>query len=126
MRIFKLKSFAKFADKERLCDDKLRAVVEEVEAGIIHADLGGNVIKQRIARDGQGKRGSYRVVLLYKVGKLAFFVHGFAKSKEDNISKAQEDKFKELAKIFLDLTKTELDKLLVTKKFTEIQNEKKE
>ena len=98
MRIFKYKKFAKFAKKQKISDEKLREVVKEMEGGIIHADLGGNVFKQRIARDGQGKRGSYRSIILYRVSELVFFVHGFLKADEDNISHQEEDGFREMAR----------------------------
>jgi hypothetical protein len=52
---------------------------------LIAANLGGNVIKQRIARPGQGKSGGFRAVAVFKAGVRAIFVHGFAKSEKDNI-----------------------------------------
>jgi hypothetical protein len=56
------------------------------ERGLIDADLGGGVIKQRVAREGEGKSGGFRTMILFKTGTRAFFVHGFAKNKMDNIS----------------------------------------
>jgi hypothetical protein len=122
VRIFKQKTFARFVKKERLSDDKLRAIVEEMESGTIHADLGGNVIKQRVAREGQGKRGGYRVIVLYKLGERVFFVHGFAKSDEDNISKAQEDKYRTLAAVYLGLTEAQIEQLVAAGEFTEVEH----
>jgi hypothetical protein len=46
----------------------------------LDADLGGGVIKQRIARKGGGKSGGFRALILLRAGERAFFVHGFAKS----------------------------------------------
>ena len=86
MRIFKSKWFAKFAHKNGLSDTALRAAALEIEAGNFDADLGGYVYKQRIARDGQGKRGGYRTIVLFKRGERAFFVYGFAKSELANIT----------------------------------------
>jgi hypothetical protein len=57
----------------------------EIEQGLVDADLGGGVIKQRIARRGAGKSGGFRALILFKAGERAFFVHGFAKSDRDNI-----------------------------------------
>ena len=99
MRIFKNRSFTKFAAKEGISAAKLRGAVRDAEDGKIYADLGGGVIKQRIARPNEGKSGGYRTIILYLRGDKAFFVYGFAKNKEDNISKADEQEFKELAKI---------------------------
>jgi hypothetical protein len=51
-RVFKTKPFARFAGREALDDDYLCATVARADQGRIDADLGGGVIKQRIARRG--------------------------------------------------------------------------
>lgn len=126
MRIFKYKKFSSFAKKQHLDDATLCKVVKELEDGLIHADLGGGVFKQRVARKGQGKSGGYRVIVLYKTGKLALFVHGFSKSEEDNISPAQEDKFKDMSRVYLGLSEKLLNKLVANKEFMEVQWYEKE
>lgn len=68
------------------------------ESGLIDADYGGGVIKQRIARLNAGKSGAYRSIILFRRGDKAFFVYGFSKSERENISKAEERDFKDLAK----------------------------
>lgn len=85
MRVFKNKAFARFAKKAGIDDAVLCRVVHDTERGLIAADLGGGVIKQRIARPGQGKSGGFRVVIVFRAGVRAVFVHGFAKSEMDNI-----------------------------------------
>jgi hypothetical protein len=85
VRIFRNKSFTRFAKKAGLDDATLRSAVDDAERGLIDAKLGGGVIKQRIARSGKGKSGGFRTVILYKAHALAFFVHGFAKKDQDNI-----------------------------------------
>lgn len=85
MRIFKNKPFARFARKARLTDAILCNVVANAERGLIDADLGGFVVKQRIARSGGGKSGGFRTIILFRAGARAFFVHGFAKNEQDNI-----------------------------------------
>jgi len=54
VRIFKTKWFVRFARDERISDDSLRQAIERAESGIVDADLGGGVIKQRVARQGRG------------------------------------------------------------------------
>ena len=85
MRIFRNKPFTRFARRARVTDAELCEAVSNVERGLIDADLGGGVIKQRIARKGGGKSGGFRALILLKAGERAFFVHGFAKSDRDNI-----------------------------------------
>lgn len=57
MRIFKTKWFARYARRERIEDRSLREAIRRAEQGLVDADLGGNVIKQRVAREGQGRSG---------------------------------------------------------------------
>ena len=52
---------------------------------MIATDLGGGVIKQRIARRGEGKSGGFRTLIVFRAGTRAIFVHGFAKSEKSNI-----------------------------------------
>ena len=57
MRIFKTKAFDKFAQKNRISDRELYEAITRAEAGLIDADLGGNIIKQRLSGNQQGRRG---------------------------------------------------------------------
>jgi hypothetical protein len=101
MRIFQNKWFARFARKNRIDDEALKSAVADIEAGNIDADLGGYVYKQRVARQGQGKRGGYRAIILFRSGERAFFVYGFAKSECANIEDDELADFKLLAKRYL-------------------------
>ena len=106
LRIFKNKRFAKFAGKEGISDKKLIQAVRDAEAGLIDADYGGGVIKQRIARTNKGKSGGYSAVILYRSGDKAFFVYGFAKNEQANIDKTDERNLKRLAKAMLSASDT--------------------
>jgi hypothetical protein len=86
MRIFKSKGVARFARRERISDVSLREAVERAESGVVDADLGGGLIKQRVARQGQGRSGGYRMIVAYRVSNRAVFLYGFAKNDRDNIS----------------------------------------
>lgn len=85
MRVFKNKAFMRFAKSANIGDAALCRAIRDAERGLLAADLGGGVIKQRIARAGQGKSGGFRVVIVFRAGARAVFVHGFAKSEKDNI-----------------------------------------
>jgi hypothetical protein len=120
MRLFKSKSFSKFAQKERLSDAVLCSVIKEVEAGKIDADYGGGVIKQRIARAGAGKSGGYRSIILYRRGERAFFEYGFAKNAQSNIDASDERDLKVLAKVLLTVSNAEIEKLLEQRVYQEV------
>ena len=81
-----------------LCD-----AVRRAEKGLIAADLGGGVIKQRIARKGAGRSGGFRTIILFRRGQLAFFVHGFAKSQRENLRQDELRAFRLLARQYLAL-----------------------
>jgi hypothetical protein len=97
MRVFKNKPFARFCRKAGLADSALMKAVLEAERGLVGADLGGGVIKQRVAREGGGKSGGFRTIILFRLGERAFFIHGFAKSDRDNIRDDELAAFKMLA-----------------------------
>lgn len=108
MRVFTNAWFGRFARKEKIAANVLWEAVERAERGLIDADLGGGVIKQRISRPGSGKSGGYRTVLLYRRGEKAFFVFGFPKSAQDNMRDDEEEQFKKAAKVILALSDEQL------------------
>jgi|SRR5664279_542811 hypothetical protein len=85
VRIFKTKWLRRYARRERIADDSLREAITRAERGLVDADLGGGIIKQRVARAGQGRSGGYRMLVAYRVGERAVFLYGFAKSERENI-----------------------------------------
>ncbi|MGA3264206.1 MAG: type II toxin-antitoxin system RelE/ParE family toxin [Terracidiphilus sp.] len=86
MQTFKTKWLARFARREGIADKSLREAIERAERGMIDADLGGGLIKQRVARQGQGRSGGYRMSVAYRAKDRAVFLYGFAKNALDNIS----------------------------------------
>jgi hypothetical protein len=99
--IFKTKGFARYARREGLADSALCEAVARADRGMIDADLGQGVFKQRVARPGQGRSGGFRVILFYRLGERVVFVDGFAKNEKDNISNDELADFRELAGEFL-------------------------
>ena len=85
MRIIKTKWLARFARREGIDDQSLREAIERAEQGLIDADLGGGLIKQRVARPGRGRSGGYRMIVGYRVKDRAVFLLGFAKNERENI-----------------------------------------
>ena len=103
MKTFKTKAFARFAEREGVEDAALCEAVRRARSGLIDADLGGGVIKQRIARKGGGRSGGFRMIVLFRRGELAFFVYGFAKSGRDNLRRDELETFRLLADAYLAL-----------------------
>lgn len=123
MKIYKSKWFVRFAKQERITDAKLCEAVENAEKGLIDADYGDGLIKQRIARPGEGKSGGYRSIILFRKGERSFFVYGFAKSDRDNIDKSDERDFKELAAVLLNASDEQLADLVESGKYQEVRHD---
>jgi hypothetical protein len=121
MRIFKDAWFCRFAWREKITDASLNEAVAGAERGVIDAELGGGVIKQRIARAGQGKSGGYRSVILFCKGEVAFFVYGFAKSDRENIYPDELVGFKKLAKAYLALSEKQIDAMFEDERLKELR-----
>jgi hypothetical protein len=123
LRVFKNAWFGRFARKEKISADALWEAVERAENGLVDADLGGGVIKQRLARPGAGKSKGYRSIVLYKQGERAFFVFGFPKSDLGNIRDDEEEQFKKAAKVILALTDEQIRKLIENGQFEEVMKD---
>lgn len=122
VRVFKSSWFERFARKEGIADAALREAIERASRGQIDADLGGGVIKQRIARPGQGRSKGYRVIVFFRCEEKAFFVYGFSKSRRASIDAEEETQFKQAARHVLALTEEQLDALLERGDFVEVES----
>jgi hypothetical protein len=108
VRVFKTRWFVRFARKERLADRTLRDAVDRADRGLIDAELGDGVIKQRVARSGQGKSGGYRTIIVYRTKTRAIFVYGFAKSDKANLEPDELEVYRKLAKEYLAKSEKEM------------------
>jgi hypothetical protein len=123
VRIFKNAWFERFARKQKIQDGMLREAIRRAEQGLIDADLGGGVIKQRVARPGQGRSGGYRTLILYRQSHRAFFVYGFAKSQQANVSDEEVAAFKKAAQHVLDIKDEQLSTLIANGQFSEVEHD---
>jgi hypothetical protein len=112
MRVFKTKGFSRFARKKRLNDAKLTAAVLEIELGLHDGDLGGHLLKKRIARAGTGKRGGYRTILVYQRGRRVVFLYGFAKNEKDTLIPVELQEYQKAARVYVRLSDADMGKAL--------------
>jgi len=108
MTVLMTRAFARFAGKAGLARDSLAKAAREVADGHFDADLGGHVYKQRVAREGEGKSGGFRTIILFRSGGHSFFAHGFAKNEKANISAKELKALKQLAEFYLSYTADEI------------------
>lgn len=123
MRIFKSNAFEKFARKHKISDSLLINAINEIENGLIDADLGSGVIKQRLAKAHRGKSKGYRTIILYKTSSFSLFVFGYDKKDQTNLSTKDLNNFKDSARTILAMSDDEIAELVDKKIFIEVQNE---
>jgi hypothetical protein len=120
VRLFKLKAFARFQRREGIADKVLSKAISGVEKGIIDADLGGGLIKQRVARPGQGKRGGFRTIIAYRRGDRAIFLFGFAKSERENLSHDELVQWQRIGRAYLGLDDEGLEAAIAADELMEV------
>ena len=111
MDIYLPPNFHRQSSKEGLTDEDLKTAIRKAEKGLIDADLGGRLIKQRIPRTGQGAARGLRAVFFYKRGEVAVGLHCFPKSSKGNLSRGELEAYLKLARSLDDLTEEQLAKL---------------
>lgn len=120
MRVFKNAWFQRFSRNEKIVDQALCEAVARAGSGLIDADLGGGVIKQRVARPGAGKSGGYRTLLFFRAGDRAVFAFGFAKNDRGNIDDDDVARLKKAAKVALGLSEADVDRLVAAGTMIEV------
>lgn len=125
MRVFKTKRLDRWASKEGLADKVLWQAALEVAAGNVEASLGQCLYKKRLARPGEGKRSGLRTIVAFKSasGDRMFFVYGFAKNQQANITDTERHGLALVARHFLDAAPTVLDNLLRAGELVEVIKE---
>lgn len=120
MRVFKRKPFTRFQRRERIDDAALASAVRAIAAGQVDADLGGGLIKQRVARKGQGKRGGFRTIIAFRAGVRAVFLYGFAKSDRDNIDDDELAELRKQGRAWLALNDDRIEAAIVDEELQEV------
>ncbi len=108
-RVFKTRHFSRWMRKTELSDPVLCAAVVEMERGLIDADLGGGVVKKRVALPGRGKSGGARTLVATNKGNRWFFVFGFEKNERPNVTARELEALQKIAADLLKLTSKDLD-----------------
>ena len=121
-----MRNFARFQRRERIDDESLARAVRNAEAGLIDADLGGGLIKQRVPRAGQGKRGGYRTAIVYRRGDLAIFLVGFAKKDRANIDDDELEALRGQSRAFLRMGRDEIEAAIADNDLLEVGYEEEE
>ena len=107
--VFKTRRFNRWMRKTELTDQALCDAVSEMERGLIDADLGGGVVKKRVALPGRGKSGGARMLVATNNGNRWFFVFGFEKNDRANVGGKELEALQAIAADLLKLSPAQLD-----------------
>jgi len=126
VRILKTKWLVRYARRQRISDASLRGAIEGAGRGLIDADLGGGIIKQRVARLGQGRTGGYRMLIAYRTGSRAVFLYAFAKNEHDNIDPDELMTLREIGAAWLNADVQQIAQAIEHGILQEVTNDDKE
>jgi len=120
MKAYLPKSLRREAKSAGISDDDCKEAMRRAERGLVDAELGGHLIKQRIPRGNRGAAKGSRAVVFYRRGEIAVFLHMFAKSDKANLTKSELIEYLKLAKLLDALTAAQLADLSSVKGWKEI------
>jgi hypothetical protein len=126
MQVFKTRWLARFARHERISDQSLPEAIARAERGLIGADLGGGLIKQRVARKGQGRSGGYRAFVAYRMGDRAVFLYAFAKNDRGNINQNELTELRKLGSNWLNATPQMIEEGIEEESIEEVDHDTEE
>jgi len=121
-RAFRTRSFTRWMRKAGVNDSGLLAALREMALGLIDAELGGHLVKKRLALPGQGKRGGARMVVATKREGKWFFLYGFEKNERSNLDKDELKALQEVAKELLEFDDRELAVALTAGELVEVHD----
>lgn len=122
-RIWKTRTFQRWLRKTLLTDASLLKAVEEMERGLVDADLGGSVYKKRVALPGRGKSGSVRTLVATNKDDRWFFLFGFEKNERENITQPELAYLRSAAQVFLAFSDAEIAVAVRNGDFLEVSHD---
>ena len=123
MRVFKTRVFDRWAGKVGVTDIALLKAVADIERGLIDADLGSNLFKQRVALPGRGKGGSTRTLLATRFPGTLYLLCGFEKKDRDNITQRELGIYQSLASTLVMLSNQQIETALKANELMEVHHE---
>jgi hypothetical protein len=123
MRVYKTRVFDRWAGKAGITDTALLRAVADIERGLIDADLGGNLFKQRVPLPGRGKSGGTRTLLATRFAGTLYFIFGFEKSDRDNITQRELGIYQSLASNLVLLSNIQIETALKANELMEVKHE---
>jgi hypothetical protein len=122
-QVYKTRTFARWVSKITISDAELLVAVEEVSLGLIDAQLGGSLVKKRVALNGKGKRSGGRTLIATNLKDRWVFLYGFEKNERENITLSELTALRELAKTYIELGEDQLNNALMSGELVEVKHD---
>ncbi len=103
IQILVTKTFARWMRKSNVTEAEIVGAAAEMVQGLIDANLGGHLVKKRVALRGRGKSAGARTIVATKFEQRWVFLFGFEKNERSNIDASELKVLQELAASLLDL-----------------------
>jgi len=123
-KVYMIREFEKWSKKEMLRDIILYDTALEVSKGLHDGDLGSGCFKKRIAIKGKGKRSGARTILTFKINHFVIYIYAYSKNEKNNLSPKEQRAIKLFSKdVLMNLTGSDIDKMINNGELKEIENE---
>ena len=123
LQVFVIKTFARWMRKNKVTREDLLDATQEMVNGLIDADLGGYVVKKRLALHGRGKSSGARTIVATKFGERWFFLFGFEKNERSNIDRDELKSLQQLALTLLSFDASQLETAAIAGQLVELNGE---
>ena len=123
LQVFAIKTFARWMRKNKVTQEDLLDATQEMVNGLVDADLGGYVVKKRLALHGRGKSSGARTIVATKFGERWFFLFGFEKNERSNIDRDELKSLQQLALTLLSFDASQLETAAIAGQLVELNGE---
>ena len=123
LQVFATKTFSRWMRKNKVTQEDLLDAAQEMVNGLIDADLGGYVVKKRLALHGRGKSSGARTIVATKFGERWFFLFGFEKNERSNIDSDELKSLQQLALTLLSFEPSQLTNAVIAGELIELNGD---
>ena len=123
LQVFTTKTFSRWMRKNKVTQEDLLDATQEMVNGLIDADLGGYVVKKRLALHGRGKSSGARTIVATNFGERWFFLFGFEKNERSNIDRDELKSLQQLALTLLSFDASQLETAVIAGQLVELNGE---
>ena len=116
-RLHLTRNFDRWRRKLHVPAETLHAAVEEMQGGLVDADLGGGLFKKRIPLPGRGKWEGARSLLATNLSGRWIFLRGYAKNEREDITPDELTALRKLAGRLINLPEAALNQAVAAGEF---------